>query len=501
MRGLRPMRSAVLWVLLALLVGGAPRLALAEMAHTPRQATLRAKPSSSSKSLDKVPADTDLAVLERSPDGKWVKVLFGDNEGWLPLKELQIIADPAPTPEDVPAGEAPKPDGAKAGAGGAATKVRPEVWVEDSRYHAAGAPAHVVVTVPTADLVDRPKEGARKVGQVKKGDRLAISRSSRDSAFYLVELEGGRTAWIATAAVEGTKVDAVPTRPLPPSATDRSAAAEETAPAVEAPEPPAEVVARKAAVTAVGEQVVRRRFHARAEAGFAIGRVDQQFTSSATGPLSNYGDRTGLVGVDALLQLDGSSGGPWFGGVSAGYRFGGGADVTRTLKEATGDRAVVLGLRTHDLEGLGLLGYRAAAAGGLAITAHAGARMTLALIDQSYEVPVPSERVLALQIGLGLDVPRLVGGLGLTLGVDWLPIGSRAQAANLGEGQDAGTSGYAANLSLHYAFTDAIGLFVAGRYVHSATRFDGVAERDPAIASAERTTTLAGLALGLRYTR
>ena len=462
--------------------------AFAEMAHTVRTSVLRARPVAAGKTVDKVPGDTDLAVIDRSPDGKWVKVLFGDNEGWLSVKDVQVTADPTPEESTPPANGEPAPG------------TRPDrsekkgQWVEDSRYHAGGAPSAVVVTAPAADLVERPREGARKVGGVKKGERLAISRASRDSAFYLVELSGGRTAWIASAAVAADKTEVAATRALPP---DRSAAAAETAPtSTAAIEPPAAAAEREATTAAVTERVVRRRFHARAEAAFAIGQVDQSFTSDGSGPLTNYTDHSGLVGVDLGLQLDGSSGGPWFGGVAAGYRYGGGGDITARF----GGLDHTLSVRAHDLEGLALFGYRAAALGGLTVSAHAGARMMMVLVDQSYTIPVPSERVLALQVGLGLEVPRLIGGLGVTVGLDWLPVGSRDQTANLGEGQDAGTSGYAAAVSLHYAFTDSIAAYVAGRYAHSSTKFDGVAERNMTIHSADRDTTLAGLGIGLRYT-
>src|SRR4051794_24607086 len=217
---------------LALLLSLPASPARADMAHTARLVPLRAKASSSGKVLDKVPPDTDLAVLDRSPGGRGIKLLSGDKGGWRAGRDVQTPAAPVPPPEETaptaPAGDTPAGAASAGGKGGGkGGAVRPEVWVEDSRYHAGGAPSAVTVTAARADLIDRPREGAAKVGEVKQGQHLSISRASRDTAFFLVELDGGRTAWIAAAAVAATKGEPVQTRPPPP---DRSAAATETVP-------------------------------------------------------------------------------------------------------------------------------------------------------------------------------------------------------------------------------------------------------------------------------
>ena len=162
-------------------------------------------------------------------------------------------------------------------------------------------------------------------------------------------------------------------------------------------------------------------------------------------------------------------------------------------------RTATVAIRSHDLEAAAALGYRAPSLRGLALSLRVGGRLLLNLIDKSYLLALPSERVLALTLGVGLDVPHIVGGLGLSLAVSWLPIGNRAETPHLGEGDDAGTSGVVASITAAYAIARGFGVAFEARYLRVATHFDGTAERDPTITTAGRSTSLAGLSLSLRY--
>lgn len=76
-------------LLLAATQAGAETLYVSEALATP----LRASAAGDGRQLAQVPAGTAAEVLQRSPDGKWVRVRIGGQEGWLPAADLQ--AQPA----------------------------------------------------------------------------------------------------------------------------------------------------------------------------------------------------------------------------------------------------------------------------------------------------------------------------------------------------------------------------------------------------------------------
>src|SRR4051812_10203425 len=91
-----------------------------------------------------------------------------------------------------PRGPAPPPGDTNP----APRKVRPESWVEESRYHDGAGPERVQVTAARADLLARPNQGSQVVGTARRNEILPVVRLSRDERWYLVELGGGETAWI-----------------------------------------------------------------------------------------------------------------------------------------------------------------------------------------------------------------------------------------------------------------------------------------------------------------
>lgn len=64
---------------------GAETLYVSEALATP----LRASSAGDARQVALVPAGTAAEVLQRSPDGKWVRVRIGGQEGWLPAADLQ----------------------------------------------------------------------------------------------------------------------------------------------------------------------------------------------------------------------------------------------------------------------------------------------------------------------------------------------------------------------------------------------------------------------------
>jgi uncharacterized protein YgiM (DUF1202 family) len=432
----------------------------ADSARTIKRTSFRPEPDRSAKAIEKIPEGTELVVIDKSPDGAWLEVLYSGRNGWVSANDVKVTVEEE-VPVEVETPKVTERHGIRAG-----------VWVGNSRYHHRESPPSVIVKKARANLIDRPNDSGRPVAAAQKGDRLLVSRASKDGQWFLVELSGQRVAWV-------------------PSSQVVVAAADESAD---------EAVTRALSTTGPtsGTIVVEapRVLHKTrfiADAGGAIGQIEQRLTSNGHGSLSNYGDKTGLAGAEVALTLDRALGN-WMIGVSAGYRYAGGADVTA----ATANGPVTLGMRSHDLEGVAEIGYRFAVLDGLLVSARAGMRMILDLIDKDYVVAVPSERILALTIGLAIDVPRVWAGLGFSAGFNYLPVGSRTETANLGDGTDSGTSGYSATATISYAFTDLFGAFVTGRFTRMSTHFEGAADRDPSITVADRTSTIAAAALGVR---
>lgn len=428
---------------------------------------------------------------------------------------LLLVATPAlARPGDAPAERA---DGEEGKPAAARRKVRPEAWVEDSRYHDGAGPVRVQVVASRADLIARPNAGGQVVGTARRGEALRVVRMSRDEQWYLIELGGAEVAWIAAASVKpvaghapaGESPTAPPalTDPEPPPPTVRVAPIDEpaskstrrrrreaAAPRVEPPTVAPRIIGDDQEPPAPPPpEFVPSRFFAQARAGIAL--FGERFTSNAAGYLTNYqASATAFalaievgfrfpIGRYVLLGLDGD------------YRYAGASGFH--VAAPGGD--LVLAIQNHDLDAAAALGLRFDALGGVVVSLRVGARLLIELIDQNPKAALPSDRIAAMQVGLRLELPSLYAGLGVRLDGALIAPGSIGETGGLGEGQGAGTIGGTVGVELGYRFGSGVGLVAGYRYTAVSTELAGPSERLPAITQAERSSTTSMISAGLSY--
>ena len=397
--------------------------------------------------------------------------------------------------------------------------MRPEAWVEDSRYHDGAAPARVLVVAARANLIARPNAGGHVIGTARRGETLNVVRASRDDRWFLVELGGAEVAWIAAAAVKPQKgsapVGESPTAPPPiadpiasPTAPriapfDEPAARpvrkrrrSEPAPVEEPPiEPP--ILTSTSDSMAAGEAAIPvftpSRLSLSARAGVAL--LGERFTSNALGYLTNYeASATAFaVAVEAGFRLP--IGRLVLLGLDGAYRFAGATG----FRVAAPGGDLVLGIERHDIDAGGTIGLRADLLGGMIVSLRAGVRLLLELIDQRSKAPLPSDRIAAMQVGLRLDLPSLLPCFGVRIDGALIAFGSIAETGGLGEGQGAGTLGGTVGVEFGYRFGNGVGIDAGYRFTEVATDLSGPAERDPAITQARRSSTASLLTAGLSF--
>jgi hypothetical protein len=125
------------------------------------------------------------------------------------------------------------------------------------------------------------------------------------------------------------------------------------------------------------------------------------------------------------------------------------------------------------------------------------------LMQQSTKVPLPSDRVLGMAIGIGLDMPALFHlfnrAFGLHLYAGAIAPASRAQTAGLEEGTASTTYGAAFGGFLSYQLYKGLDLDAAYSYGFAATHFSGQANRNLTITSADRGSAQHLLTIGFSY--
>jgi uncharacterized protein YgiM (DUF1202 family) len=185
-------RAALAAVVALAALGGAARAA---QVTTKVPLMVREKPSQNARAVERVAAGRRLPLLGRS--GEWVHVQIGRKDGWIPAAQVTGLA--RARGEEAQAAGAEEPLATK-------RPVRPEAWVEQSRYHDGMGPERVQVTASRTDLIARPTDNAQVVGMSRRGESLNVVRVSRDNRWYLVELGGGEVAWISSQAVRAIGV-------------------------------------------------------------------------------------------------------------------------------------------------------------------------------------------------------------------------------------------------------------------------------------------------------
>jgi hypothetical protein len=235
-----------------------------------------------------------------------------------------------------------------------------------------------------------------------------------------------------------------------------------------------------------------------ARGGLAI--INQRFTSNGTGALSNYEASTNAFGLTVGLGYTRGIGRYFRLGLDGAYSFAGAAGVRYHTADGSDP---VLGVQTHTIDAGANLGLHFNVIGGFDIRARIGMDMNMNLIQASTKVPLPSDRVLGMAVGLAIDMPalfRIVGhAFGAHLYAGGIVPASRAQTAGLEEGKTSSTYGAAFGGMLSLQLYKGLGLDFAYSYAFSATHFAGQAARNLTITSADRGSAQHLLTLGLSY--
>ena len=233
-------------------------------------------------------------------------------------------------------------------------------------------------------------------------------------------------------------------------------------------------------------------------AGVAI--LDQRFTSNGTGPLSNYEASTDAFGLAIGLGYQRAIGKYFRVGLDGGYTFAGAAGVRYHSADGSDP---VLAVQTHTID-VGLrAGVHFNVIGGLDLGLRLGGEMQLNLIAASAKVPLPSDRVLGMTIGLSLDLPALFylanRPFGLHAYGGGLVPADRAQTVGLEEGRASETLGAYFGGGLSYGLFKGLALDALYSYSFAATHFVGQSRRNLTITSADRGSAQHLITLGLSY--
>jgi hypothetical protein len=334
----------------------------------------------------------------------------------------------------------------------------------------------------------RPAADGHVVGEVGAGESLPMVRASADGRWWLVQAGGDEVAWVAAQALAppGTtpprpKAARVPTRTAAPEIADvapespaaASEPASETAGDARAPVAELTVVApapaRKSAI-AIG-----------AVAGVAL--LSRRFVSDGSGALSAFELSTTALAVGAGASFTRAIGRRFRLGFDAGYTWLGETGVRWRAPDGS---SVVLGVQAHQVSAGLSAGLHFDALGGLELRARAGGRLDLNLLDSSVAVPLASDRLLGLTVGLGLDAPRLFAPSGHAIGAHAFALGTvfGARSENIDEGSDRGTWGVRAGAGLSLALwqrADRGRVLLSADYAYdlTLTHFAGPSRRDP----------------------
>jgi uncharacterized protein YgiM (DUF1202 family) len=168
--------------------------ARAETAEARAAVMLRDKAAANGKVVDRIPSGSKLTMIEMSADGSWARVRTkAGKEGWVPVASIRVRGG-RNTAEDEPA-EEPRDDEALA----KRRQVRPEAWVNRSKYH--DDDNKMTVVVPKAELFGRPTSSGTVLGIVRRGEVVTFVRKSADKKWVQIDIGAGELAWVDARAV------------------------------------------------------------------------------------------------------------------------------------------------------------------------------------------------------------------------------------------------------------------------------------------------------------
>ncbi|HEY7955266.1 MAG TPA: hypothetical protein VII38_08225, partial [Polyangia bacterium] len=242
--------------------------------------------------------------------------------------------------------------------------------------------------------------------------------------------------------------------------------------------------------------------------GVAI--LDQRFTSNGSGLLTNYEASTDAFAIAIAASYTRAIGHYFRLGIDGGYAFAGGAGVKYHSPQAGGD--VVLGVQAHSIGFGGDAGVHFDVIGGLDLKLRLGGAFDINLVQASTKVPLPSDLVMGLTVGLGLSLPELFHLGGRAVGIyafgGVLAPATREQTIGLAEGAQSSTIGGYFGGGFNIGIYKGLGLEAAYTYSLAVTHFSGTpadfpggvtAARNKTISSADRGSAQHLITLGLAY--
>jgi hypothetical protein len=237
--------------------------------------------------------------------------------------------------------------------------------------------------------------------------------------------------------------------------------------------------------------------------------LQQKFSSTGTGALTNYETSTGAFGAQVALGLWGTAGRFLLFGGDASYTFAGGAQLKYTPMQ--GAQPVLLSIQSHtgDAGVTGAVHFNVL--GGLTLRLRIGAHLVLNAIQQDVRAKLPSDLIIGLSLGTGITVPALfyinerpVGVSAFTAGL--LPA-ERQQTPGLEDGAQSSTWGALVAGALSFALLSPsyarshgqLALEFDYGYEFATTHYTGPAKRNTSINGADRGSAQHLITAGLTY--
>lgn len=490
-------------------------------AETQSALAVRDRPAFSARIIDRLPKGRRINVTGRSPDGGWSRVETAKGPGWVPSDLIASVGKvPAPS-------RSAKPSSPKPARPAPAARKKPTwspnedegeeptpttKWSKGGKFKPAPSDKLEVIT-DRAKFYGRPQLDSPVQGTLERGEQLKLVRRSADGQWTLVDIGGGEVAWVESRDLAAPPDEAEandnnneePPREPPRAAGRRGEAAENPRPA-----PPPRRGRGRQSADAEGDAAAppptppapkgpQKNF---ARIGFAIGLGldSQKVTSNGMGMLSSY--EAGTLGLAVRLY------GAYERAVSRRFRLGldglyafSGLGSFRV--PASDGSNVDLGLQFHTIRLRVVPGLHFDVLRGLDIRVPLGFLAMVSLVQPNVKAPLPSDRILAMNIELSVDLPALFLirdhpiGLGLAGGL--IAPAERAQTTGLEEGTSSTTLGASGRVELSFGMSKHAYLEFAYHLLFDNTKYSGQAVRNTTITQAIRAALDHQITLGLSY--
>jgi hypothetical protein len=268
-----------------------------------------------------------------------------------------------------------------------------------------------------------PRTSARIVERVPEDARLVLVGWSDDTQWAEVRAHA-HAGWVARALIVVPEPKTAKTAEPEPAPTATAEPAPEPGPATAQDD--LAIAQKRPAGTASSGLLVG------AAAGMA--QIDRRYSSTGTAALAAYEFKSNAVAAATELGYVHRFARGALLGFDFAYAYAGASELRY---QASNGVAASLSLQTHTLDGAFALGFHSRAAGGIDVALRVGAELMLTVIGYDAGVAVPSDRVIGMLAGLGVQLPRL-GELG------GHPVSVRLSGAAIAPGTRADNAGLAA---------------------------------------------------------